>query len=82
VCRNPLLADERARKRQELLSATEKELDQIVAATQRDKRALRGKDKIGVRVGKILNHYKVGKHFILEIDDARFSYQRQRNQDR
>lgn len=76
ICRNPLLADERARKRQELLAATEKELDKIVAATGRAKRALRGKEKIGLRVGKVLNRYKVAKHFVLEIEDARFSYRR------
>ena len=76
VCRNPLLADERSRKRNELLKATEKELDEIVTATQRDKRALKGKDKIGMRVGKVLNRHKVGKHFILEINDTSFSYQR------
>jgi transposase len=76
VCRNPLLADERARKRHELLRATEKVLDEIVAATQRDKRPLRGKEKIGLRVGKVVNRYKVGKHFILEINDECFSYQR------
>jgi len=76
VCRNPLLADERARKRQELLAATEKELDKIVAATSRAKRTLRGSGKIGLRVGKVLNRYKVAKHFVLEIEDARFSYHR------
>jgi hypothetical protein len=76
VCRNPLLADERARKRQELLAATEKELDKIVAATLRPKRALRGKDKIGLRVGKVLNRFKMAKHFVLEIEETRFSYQR------
>jgi transposase len=76
VCRNPLLADERARKRQELLAATEKELDKIVAATVRAKRALRGKEKIGLRVGKVLNRHKVGKHFVLEIEDTSFSYRR------
>jgi hypothetical protein len=76
VCRNPLLAEERARKRQELLQATEKKLNEIVAATQRTARALRGQDKIGLRVGKVLNHYKVGKHFVLEIRDESFSYRR------
>jgi transposase len=76
VCRNPLLAEERARKRQELLQATEKKLNQIVAATQRTARALRGQDKIGLRVGKVLNDYKVGKHFVLEIGDESFSYRR------
>lgn len=55
VCRNPFLAKERARKRQELLDATEKKLAEIVAATRRPKRALRGKDQIGLRVGKVLN---------------------------
>jgi transposase len=76
VCRNPLLADERKRKREELLTATEKELDRIVAATGRAKRALRGKDKIGLRVGKVLNRYNVAKHFVLEIADTSFSYHR------
>ena len=76
VCRNPLLADERARKRDELLAATEKVLDEIVAATTRAKRRLRGKDKIGLRVGKVVNRFKVGKHFVLDIDEARFAYRR------
>jgi len=76
VCRNPLLAEERARKREELLVATETKLDEVVAATTRTKRPLRGKDKIGLRVGKVLNKYKVGKHFVLEIEKARFSYRR------
>lgn len=76
VCRNPLLADRRAKKRAELLEASEKKLDAVVAATQRKKRPLRGKDKIGLRVGKILGQYKVGKHFVLDISDASFSYRR------
>ena len=76
VCRNPLLADERARKREELLAATEKDLDKIVAATGRAKRALRGKEKIALRVGKVVNRYKVAKHFVLEIEDTSFSYHR------
>jgi transposase len=76
LCRNPLLADERARKRQELLAATEKKLDEIVAATARAKRALRGKEKIGLRVGKVVNQHKVAKHFVLEIKDRSFSYHR------
>ena len=76
VCRNPLLAEERARKRQELLKATEKLLRPVVEATRRAKRPLRGKDKIGLRVGKLINHYKMGKHFILDITEQRFSYRR------
>jgi len=76
VCRNPLLAEERARKRQELLEATERELEKIATATRREKRALHGKDRIGLRVGKILGRYKVGKHFRLAIEDDRFTWER------
>jgi len=76
VCRNPFLAEDRTRKRKELLEATEKKLSAIVAATTRPKRPLKGKDKIGLRIGKIINHYKVGKHFILEISEDGFSYRR------
>jgi len=76
ACYNPLLAEERARKRPELLTATEKELDKIASATRRPKRALRGKHKIGLRVGKVLNRYKMGKHFQIHIEEDSFSYQR------
>jgi len=76
ACFNPLLADERARKREELLQATEKELTKIKAATQRTKSPLRGRDKIGLRVGKVLGHFKVGKHFRLTITDAEFEFER------
>jgi len=76
ACYNPLLAEERARKRPELLTATEKELEKIVVATRRKKRALRGKSNIGVRVGKVLNRYKMGKHFQIHIEENTFSYQR------
>jgi len=76
VCRNPFLADERARKREELLEATERELDKVVAAAQRQRRPLRGQDKIGLRVGKVLNRFKVGKHFRIGIADTAFRYER------
>jgi len=76
VCRNPLLAEERARKREELLAATERDLEAIAAATRREKRALRGKDQIGLRVGKVLGRYKVGKHFRLAIEGESFSWER------
>jgi hypothetical protein len=76
VCRNPLLAAERARKRQELLRATEKRLDAVVTAVRRDKRPLRSKEHIALRIGKFINHNKMGKHFILEIGDGSFSYRR------
>jgi hypothetical protein len=76
VCRNPLLAAERARKRTELLAATERQLDEVVAATQQTKNPLSGRAAIGLRVGRMLNRHKVGKHFELTIDDSRFSYRR------
>lgn len=76
VCRNPLLAEQRAVKRQQLLQATEKELDAIVAATGRARRPLRGRERIGLRVGKVVNKYKVAKHFVLEIEERRFAYRR------
>jgi len=76
VCRNPLLAAERSRKRQELLEATEKELQKIVEATQRKKNVLRGKEKIGLRVGRVLGRFKVGKHFRLNITEDSFGYER------
>ena len=76
VCRNPLLAEERARKRDELLQATEALLDPIVAATRRQKWRLKGQDKIGVRVGKVVGKYKMAKHFELDIEDDAFGYRR------
>jgi len=76
ACFNPLLAEERARKRPELLVATEKQLEKIAAATKRAKRPLRGKHNIGLRAGKILNRYKMGKHFQLHIEEDSFRYER------
>jgi hypothetical protein len=76
ACRNPLLADERARKREELLQATQLELDKIIAAVERSKRPLKGAANIGLRVGKVLNRFKMAKHFYLEIADNSFSYKR------
>jgi hypothetical protein len=78
-CHNPALADERARKRAELLAATETELQAIAAATRRQKRPIRGQDKIGLRVGKVRNKFKMAKHFDLHITDEAFSFTR--NQD-
>lgn len=76
ACRNPLLAAERKRNKEELLQATEKELDKIVAATNRKNRPLKGEDNIGVRVGKVINKFNVEKHFQIEIKENSFSYQR------
>jgi transposase len=75
ACRNPQLAKLRAHKREELLCATEKNLEKIKARVDAGK--LAGQDAIGVRVGKIINQYKVAKHFALAIGEAAFSFQRQ-----
>ena len=76
ACRNPFMAERRARVREDLLCATEKELDKVVEATHRIKRPLRGKGNIGLRVGKVIGKYKVGKHFQITITDNAFSYTR------
>lgn len=76
ACRNPLLADERKRKREELLTATEKQLEKIRVATQRKRRPLRGKKEIGLAVGQVLGHYKMGKHLQLTIEEDRFDWKR------
>jgi transposase len=79
ACRNPLLAEERRRKRNELLAATEKQLNKIVEATKRKKQPLRGRKEIGLAVGKILGRYKMGKHFSLFIEDDGFRCQRKQD---
>ena len=75
ACRNPQLAALRAHKREDLLQATEKNLEKVRAMVQAGR--LRGQDKIGVRVGKVINQYKVAKHFTLDIQDRSFAFQRQ-----
>jgi transposase len=80
VCRNPLLAEERARKREELLAATEAEFAKIAAATQRGREPLRGAAEIGLKVGAVRNKYKVGKHFDLQITEDSFRYVRKTEQ--
>jgi hypothetical protein len=76
VCRNPLLAEERARKRLGLLAATEADLAKIVAATQRARNPLRGQDAIGLRVGRVIGHFHMAKHFELTITQTALTYQR------
>jgi transposase len=78
ACRNPELAALRAHKREDLLQATEKNLEKVRAMVQSGR--LRGQDKIGVRVGKVINQYKVAKHFTLDIQDKAFSFTRQAEQ--
>ena len=73
-CRNPALAAERTRKRGELLAATEKELTTIAAATRRERRPLCGRDKIGLRVGKVINKFKMAKHFTITITEDSFTF--------
>jgi transposase len=77
VCRNPLLAEDRRRTRTELLEATEKKLlEPIAKATRRKNRPLRGKKDIALRVGKVIDRYKMAKHFKLTITHANFKYER------
>jgi transposase len=80
VCRNLLLADERARKRSELLAATEKDLLRIQTRVRRAKKPLRGKDKIALAVGAVINHYKVAKHFVVTITDDDLTFERKAEQ--
>jgi ribosomal protein L35 len=79
ACRNPLLATERTRKRNELLAMTEQRLSKVVAATQRRKRPLRGKDIIALAAGKALGRYKMGKHFQLHVTEDTFSFERRQD---
>jgi transposase len=74
ACRNPELAALRAHKREALLQATEKNLAKVRAMVQTGR--LRGQDKIGVRVGRVINQYKVAKHFTLAIEDQAFAFTR------
>jgi Transposase DDE domain len=74
ACRNPALADERARKRTALLEATDAELAKIAAAV--DAGRLVDPGKIGMRVGRVIGRYKMAKHYLLDIDAGRFAFTR------
>src|SRR6266581_510684 len=76
ACKNPFLAAKRARKREELLAATQAELQKIAAAVTRQRRPLRGKDKIALRVGRVINRRKVAKHFVVDIGQESFSFRK------
>jgi len=76
VCRNPLLAAERARKRADMMAATEKKLEAIAAATRRPQRPLRDPERINYRIGEVLGPKKVGKYFHWQITAAGLTYQR------
>ena len=76
ACRNPALAAERARKREELLAATDVELRRIQGRVRRARRPLRGAGEIGLAVGAVINRRKVAKHFEIAITDEDFHFQR------
>ncbi len=74
ACRNPLLAAERARKREDLLAATEALLAKVAAQAATGR--IRGADKIGVRAGRVVNKHKMAKHLILDISDDHLAWRR------
>ena len=76
VCRNPLLAEERARKREDMLAAAEKKLEAIAAATRRPQRPLREPERINYRIGEALAPTKVGKYFRWQITATGLSFER------
>jgi hypothetical protein len=76
ACKNPFLEAERARKRESLLAATQADLAKIAAAVARERRPLRGTDKIALRADRVLRRRKVAKHFRTEITDNSFRYAR------
>jgi transposase len=76
VCFNPLLAEDRKRTREELLAATETRFAKIAGEVERRTRTPLNADEIGVKVGKVLNRHKMGKHFTLDIEDNRFRFSR------
>lgn len=76
VCKNPALAEERRRKRNELLDATEQDLKGIQKRIASKRKPLRGADEIGIAVGKVIGRRKVGKHFDLTITDDQLSFTR------
>jgi Transposase DDE domain len=76
VCRNRDLAGERTRKRNALLDATKRQLAALKQRIERKRAPLRGRDKIGMAVGAVINRHKMAKHFDIEIDDDRLAFRR------
>ena len=76
VCRNPLLAQERGRKREALLASTERDLARVAARVQAKRCPLRGAAEIGRAVGAVVGKHKVAKHFEIEIGEAQFAFRR------
>src|SRR5262249_25050095 len=75
VCKNPLLAAERGRKREDLLQATERDLTRIQSSLRRRRRAT-GAAKIGIQLGAVIDRHKVGKHFRLVVNERGFTFER------
>ena len=80
VCRNPRLAEERSRKREALLQATEQELTRIAESTTRVRNRLKGTEAIALRVGRVIDRFKMAKHFELSITDSSFTWVRKAEQ--
>ncbi|MGB4782284.1 IS1634 family transposase, partial [Candidatus Methylomirabilis sp.] len=78
VCRNPLLAEERSRKREELLASTERDLERIRGQVAAGK--LRAETAIGLRVGRVIDRFKMAKHFVLRIEAGGFGFERNQEQ--
>ena len=76
ACYNPLLADERKLKREALIVATEKRLEKIKREVERRTKKPLLKTEIALKVGKVINIYKMKKHYILTIEDGQFEWQR------
>ena len=76
ACFNPLLADERARKRKALLAATEEKVQRIAKQVARRTKTPLLADEIALKVGRVINRHKVGKHFSLHIQDGVFRGER------
>jgi len=76
ACFNPLLADERRRKRQDLLAATEQDLTRLAQAAARRTRTPFDDATLGQKVGRVINHYKMAKHFAVTIDGGRLTWTR------
>src|SRR3954447_6584042 len=79
ACYNPRLADQRRQKRQDLLAATQAELEALAASVARRSGRPETAAEIGVRAGKVINHYKTAKHFTLTIRDGHLGWSRKQN---
>jgi transposase len=80
ACHNPLLAEQRRQKRQDLLAATQAELETLAASVKRARAKPESAAEIGVRAGKIINHYKMSKHFTLTIGEGSLEWARKQDE--